>query len=142
MRFDMSGVRVGLVGRGRIADLHILGYRDNPRAKVVAVCDAVAETAERRAREWGVERWCTDYREMLADPALDALELLTPHHLHAEMTVAALEAGKHVSVQKPMALNLAEADAMIEAAERSGRSLRVFENYRFYPPYVRAKELL
>jgi predicted dehydrogenase len=138
----VSGIRVGFVGLGRIADLHILGYRDDPRAAVLTVCDAVPETAERRAQEWGIERWCTDYREMLADPALDALEILTPHHLHAEMTVAALEAGKHVSVQKPMALNLAQADAMIQAAERTGRTLRVYENFRFYPPYVRAKQLL
>jgi predicted dehydrogenase len=138
----VSRVRVGFVGLGRIADLHILGYRDDPRAGVYSVCDALPETAERRAQEWGVERWCTDYQEMLADPALDALEILTPHHLHAEMTVAALEAGKHVSVQKPMALNLAEADAMIQAAERTGKTLRVYENFRFYPPYVRAKQLL
>ena len=138
----MSRIRVGLVGLGRIADLHILGYRDNPLAAVHSVCDAVPETAESRAQEWGVERWCTDYEDMLADPALDALEILTPHHLHAEMTVAALEAGKHVSVQKPMALNLAQADAMIQAAERTGRTLRIFENFRFYPPYVRAKQLL
>ncbi|OGO51696.1 MAG: hypothetical protein A2148_10000 [Chloroflexi bacterium RBG_16_68_14] len=138
----VSKVRVGLVGLGRIADLHILGYRDNPRGEVTAVCDAVPETAERRAREWGVGRWYSDYGQLLAEPAIDAVEILTPHHLHAEMTVAALEAGKHVSVQKPMALNLAEADAMIAAAERAGKALRVFENYRFYPPYVRAKRLV
>jgi predicted dehydrogenase len=138
----VSRIRVGLVGLGRIADLHILGYRDNPHAEVCSVCDAVPETAERRAQEWGVERWCTDYGEVLRDPGIDAVEILTPHDLHKEMTVAALEAGKHVSVQKPMALDLAEADAMIGAAQRTGKTLRIFENFRFYPPYVRAKELL
>lgn len=138
----MPRIRVGFVGLGRIADLHILGYRDNPHAEVCCVCDSVPETAERRAREWGIERWRTDYRELLADTELDALEILTPHDLHAEMTVAALEAGKHVSVQKPMAMDLAEADAMIEAAERTDRTLRVYENFRCYPPYVRARELL
>lgn len=138
----MAELRVGLIGLGRIADLHVLGYLDNPRARVAAVCDADPATAERRAREWNVERSSTDYRELLADPSLDALEVLTPHHLHAAMTVQALEAGKHVSVQKPVAMTLAEADSMIEAAERTGRVLRVFENFRFYPPYVRAKELL
>ena len=114
----MSKLRVGFVGLGRISDLHILGYRDNPQAGVYSVCDAQPEMAERRAQEWETERWCTDYQEMLADPALDALEILTPHHLHAGMTVAALEAGKHVSVQKPMAMNLAEA---IELARVLGR---------------------
>ena len=65
-------------------------------------------------------------QKMLADPKIDAVEIITPHHLHAEMTVAALEAGKHVSVQKPMALKVAECDAMIDAACRAGRNLRVF----------------
>lgn len=138
----MAPLRVGLIGLGRIADLHILGYRDNPRAHVAALCDADAATAERRAREWSINSWCTDYRQLLADPRIDAVEVLTPHHLHAQMTIAALEAGKHVSVQKPMARTLAEADAMIAAADRTGYRLRVFENFRFYPPYVKAKELL
>ena len=138
----MSKIRVALVGLGRIADLHILGYDDHPRGEAYTLCDTRSDVAARRAHEWGIERWCSDYHEVLADPAVDAVEILTPHHLHAGMTISALEAGKHVSVQKPMALDLAEADAMIAAAERSGKTLRVFENYRFYPPYVRAKELL
>jgi predicted dehydrogenase len=138
----MAKLRVGFVGLGRIADLHILGYRDNPHAEVHTVCDSLSDRAAERAREWGVEHWSADYREMLGVPDIDAVEILTPHDLHAEMTVAALEAGKHVSVQKPMAVDLSEADAMIEAAERAGRTLRVYENFRFYPPYVRAKQLL
>jgi predicted dehydrogenase len=89
-----------------------------------------------------VERAYTDYQELLADPEIDLVELLVPHHLHAEMTVAACRAGKHVSVQKPMALTVAEADRMIEAAERAGVVLRVYENFVFYPPHVRAKEMI
>ena len=73
---------------------------------------------------------------------MDAVDIITPHHLHAPMTIAALEAGKHVSVQKPMALTIDEADAMIAAAERSGKLLRVIDNYRFHPPFVRAKQML
>jgi len=135
-------LRVGFIGAGRIADLHALGYGDNPDAELYAVCDADGEWAARRAQEWGAERSFTDYRELLADPKLDAVEVLTPHHFHAEMSVAALEAGKHVSLQKPMARDLAEADAIVAAAARSDRVFRVFENFRYYPPYVRAKELL
>jgi predicted dehydrogenase len=70
------------------------------------------------------------------------VELLVPHHLHAGMTVAACQAGKHVSVQKPMALTAAEADRMIEAAKQAGVTLRVFENFVHYAPYVRAKQML
>ena len=138
----MSKLRVGFIGAGRIADLHALGYDGNADAALYAVCDADGEWAARRAQEWGAEHSYTDYRELLADQDLDAVEVLTPHRLHAEMSVAALAAGKHVSLQKPMALTLAEADAIVGAAARSDRVFRVFENFRYYPPYVRAKELL
>ncbi|HEU4760538.1 MAG TPA: Gfo/Idh/MocA family oxidoreductase [Dehalococcoidia bacterium] len=138
----MTKLRVAFIGAGRIADLHALGYRDNPDAELYAVCDADAEVAARRAAEWGAAKHCSNDRQLLADPDVDAVEILTPHHLHAEMAVAALAAGKHVSLQKPMARTLAEADEIAAAARASDRVFRVFENYRYYPPYVRAKELL
>ena len=109
-------LRVGFIGLGRIADMHYEGYRNNPRASLDAVCDV--------------------------DPAIDAVEIITPHHLHAEMSIAALEAGKHVSVQKPMAMNVTEADAMLAAADRSDRLFRVIENYRFSPLFAKAREML
>ncbi|MDA8219286.1 MAG: Gfo/Idh/MocA family oxidoreductase, partial [Dehalococcoidales bacterium] len=138
----MAALRVGIIGGGRIADLHALGYRDSLQAEICTVCDVNEHLARSRAREWRAERWFTDYRELLADPAVDAVEIITPHYLHAEMTVAALEAGKHVSVQKPMALTVTECDAMIAAAKRTGKNLRVFENFRYYPAHAKAKELL
>ena len=138
----MSKLKVGFIGGGRISDLHALGYKDNPSPSIYAVSDIRPQVAQGRAREWGAQAWYNDYRRMLADPNVDAVEIITPHHLHAPMTIEALEAGKHVSVQKPMCLNIAEADAMIAAAMRSGRLLRVMENFRFYPPYNLAKELL
>lgn len=138
----MSKLCVGLIGVGFIADLHYLGYKDNPRVKLHAVCDVDEALLQRRAREWGVEKVYTDYHKLLADPNVDAVEVLTRHHLHADMGVAAIEAGKHVSMQKPMAVNVAECDALISAAKRSGKLFRVFENFRYYPPMVKAKELL
>ena len=135
-------LRIAFIGAGRIADLHALAYRDNPGARIFSVCDTDAEWAARRAEEWGAERSYTDYSLALADPDVDAVEILTPHHLHEEQAVAALAAGKHVSLQKPMARNLAEADAIVRAAAGSDRVFRVLENYRYYPPYVRAKEIL
>ena len=138
----MEKLRVGFIGSGRIADMHYLGYRDNPKAEIYAVCDADQGLLQRRAGEWGVQKVYDDYRRLLDDPKVDAVEVLTPHHLHREMTVAALEAGKHVSVQKPIALNITDAEAMIIAADRSGRLFRVIENYRYYPPLKKAKALL
>jgi predicted dehydrogenase len=135
-------LRVGFIGCGRIADLQSLGYLQHPRARIVAVCDADEPLAQRRATEWRAERVYTDYQHLLEDGEVDAVEILTPHHLHAEHAIAALEAGKHVSLQKPPARTLAEFDAIAAAASRTTKTLRVFENFSYYPPHVRAKQLV
>ena len=131
-----------MVGCGRIADLHEMGYRGRRDARILAVCDSRKGLAEQRAAEWGVTKVYGDYRRVLDDPEIDLVELLVPHHLHAEMTVAACEAGKHVSVQKPMALNVSQADRMIAAAQKAKVVLRVYENFVFYPPNVLAKQMI
>lgn len=138
----MGPIRVAIVGCGRISDLHELGYRGLEDARIVAVCDVNPRRARAKARAWGVDRVYTDYRQVLEDPEVDLVELLVPHHLHAPMTVAACQAGKHVSVQKPMALSAAEADQMIAAATRAGVVLRVYENFVFYPPHVQARQMI
>lgn len=135
-------VRVGFIGAGQIADLHAREYRRSEVGRLFAVCDNDAAIAKARAAEFGAERAYADYRELLADPEVDAVEILLPHHLHADVTVAALEAGKHVSVQKPMANTMAEADRMVDAGKASGKLFRVFENFRYYPAYQLAKRLI
>src|SRR3990172_10175119 len=120
-------LRIAFIGAGRIADLHAMAYAGNPDARIFGVCDTDAEWAARRAEAWGAERTYSDYREALADPEVDGVEILTPHHLHEEMTVAALAAGKHVSLQKPMARTLAEADSIVRTAAASDRVFRVLE---------------
>ncbi len=139
-----DSIGVAIVGCGRISDLHVMGYQGREDARIVAVCDTKRGRAREKGSAWGVDqaKVYTDYQKLLADPDIDVVELLVPHHLHAEMTVAACEAGKHVSVQKPMALTPSEADRMIEAAEQAGGVLRVYENFVFYPPHVRAKEMI
>src|SRR5512136_2489655 len=106
----MKTVRAAIVGCGRISDLHQLGYRDRQDARIVAVCDTNKSHANQKAKAWGVEKVYTDYTQVLEDKEIEAVELLTPHHLHCSMTVQAASAGKHISVQKPMALTAAEAD--------------------------------
>ncbi len=140
----MDTIRVGFIGAGRISDLHALEYLRNPHTRIVAVCDRDPELAAARARAWGLDRpaICSDYRELLALPAVDLVEILLPHHLHAEAALAAFAAGKAVFLQKPIALNPDDADRVIDAAERSGAPFRVFENFIFYPPVAKAKELI
>ncbi len=137
-------LRVGFIGTGRISDLHALEYLANERAEIVAVCDANLALARERGAKWGIPpaRVFADYEELLALPELDLVEILLPHHLHRDATLAAARAGKHISCQKPMALNLAEADEMVAATRAAGVTLKIFENFLFYPPVQRAKALI
>ncbi|MFH1465220.1 MAG: Gfo/Idh/MocA family oxidoreductase [Pseudomonadota bacterium] len=138
----MASLNAGIIGCGRITDLHVPGYARCDRARLLAICDVDGALLARRQAEWGVERTYRDHRALLADPDLDLVEIVTPHHLHRRLVEEAFAAGKHVSVQKPMALTLSDCDAMIAAGERAGKLLRVYENFVFFPPYVKAKELL
>jgi predicted dehydrogenase len=140
----MEKLRVGFIGTGRISDLHAIEYLQNERAELVAVCDVDAGIARSRAEAWGVpeNRVFTDYHDLLAIKELDLVEILLPHHLHYQATLEAAAAGKHISLQKPMALSVDEADKMIAAAKQAGVILKVFENFIFYPPVVRAKALI
>jgi predicted dehydrogenase len=138
----MAKVKIGVIGCGQIADLTIWGYREDERVELVAVCDSDAERAAARAAEWSARKIYADYRELLQDEEIDAVEIITPHDLHCTMTVEAARAGKHISVQKPMACTVSEARQMIDAANKAGVVLRVNDPYVFYPPIVKAKELL
>jgi predicted dehydrogenase len=135
-------INVAFVGCGRISDLHQLGCEGRGDAKIVALCDTDEETANQKAKAWKVPKVYKDYRDVYKDPEVDLVELLVPHHLHCSMTVEGLRAGKHVSLQKPMAMNLAEADEMVDVAKKSGLVFRIYENFVFYPPNVKAREML
>jgi predicted dehydrogenase len=138
----LDRVRVGFIGCGRISTLQVLGYLDHAAAEVTAVCDANPALLAERAAAWRAARSYADYRDLLADPAVDAVEILLPHHLHREVTLAAFAAGKHVSLQKPPTFTLGELAELDAAARAAGRVFRVFENFMHYPPHVRARQLI
>jgi predicted dehydrogenase len=139
----MDRVRLAIVGCGNISQLNARGYLQHPQCDVVALCDTVRARAETRAQQWGITpRIYTDLTQVLHDPQIDAVELLTPTFLHAEQIIAALDAGKHVSCQKPLCINVAEADRIVAAVGRARSTFRVTENFLYYPPILKAKELL
>ena len=139
----MDKVRLAIVGCGNICQLNAPGYLEHPRCDVVALCDTDPKRAERRARDWGIApKIYADYAQVLDDPTVDAVELLTPTYLHAEQIVAGLAAGKHISCQKPISVSVAEADRIAEAVAKARTTFRVTENFLYYPPIVKAKELL
>ncbi|MEM7044262.1 MAG: Gfo/Idh/MocA family oxidoreductase [Pseudomonadota bacterium] len=135
---------IGIVGTGRIADLHAIEYRQNPDAKITALCDQDVSLAKGRAKAWDAEdAFITDDIDaLLARNDVDLVEILLPHHLHLWGALKSIEAGKIVSLQKPMCVSLAEADQLVAAAESADRPLRIFENFLFHPPVVKALELV
>jgi predicted dehydrogenase len=138
----MAQLKVGIVGAGSIADLHAKGYEDDPRAKIYAVCDRDEDRAISRSLAWGARSYYTDFTEMLQDEELDAIEILTPHHLHASQAIDALHAGKHVCVERPIGLNQEEAAQVVQAAKESGKLLQVYEPCLFYKPLLDARNLI
>jgi predicted dehydrogenase/putative sterol carrier protein len=140
----MQKINIGIIGGGRIADLHYLGYEQNPNARIYAICDTNKEILEKRKNDWRVVKTYHNYQDLLNDKEIDAVEILTPHNqnLHEEIVIAAANSGKHIAVQKPMTTSLASADRMLEAVKKKNIVYKVTENYVFYPPIVKAKELI
>ena len=138
----MGKIKVAFIGCGRIADLHYLGYKDNPDAELYAICDPKPEVIEKRKKEWKFTKAYTNYKEMLKDPDVEAVEILAPTNLHCEISLAAIEAEKHISLQKPMTLLLEDAEKIVAAAKKSDKIFKLNEPYATYPPLVFAKKLL
>jgi myo-inositol 2-dehydrogenase / D-chiro-inositol 1-dehydrogenase len=135
-------VRVGLLGSGFVSSIHFEALRHLPDAAVVAVASPSPGHAEQFAAERGIARHFTDYRSLLDLREVDLVILGLPNDLHCDATCQAAAAGKHVVVEKPMAMNLAECDRMIAACERAGVILGYAEELCFAPKYVRLKELV
>jgi predicted dehydrogenase len=137
----MPPVRVALVGCGKVASVHAAALRSLPEAEFVAACDVSAARAEAFAAKYGVRPF-TDLAAMLRDARPEAVVIGTPHPLHAEAAVRAAEAGVHVLVEKPLAATLADCDAMLAAARKSGVTLGAISQRRFYEPVRRMKRAI
>jgi predicted dehydrogenase len=122
----MNRIGVGLIGTGFMGKCHAMAYGavktvfgDVPAIDGIALCDVDADHAKQKASEFGFSRATTDWRDLLTDPAVHLISITSPNGMHREMAVAALEAAKHVWCEKPMALTLADAEAMTVAAKKA-----------------------
>jgi len=131
----------GIVGLGEIGQFHLQGFQRAHGSRVVAVTDLDGElirSSAQSAEATGHE----SYESLIADPNVDVVSVCLPHRLHLEVTLAAIEAGKQVFVEKPLALTTVECDEIMEAARRKNVTVGVSHNQLFYPPHVRARELI
>lgn len=142
----MAKLKIGFIGCGGIANgKHFPGMSQQTEyVDMCAFCDLIPERAEKAAKEYGTPdaKVYTDYHELLADPTIDAVHVLTPNIAHCEISVAALEAGKHVLCEKPMAATEADAKKMLEARDRTGKMLTIGYQYRHFPVNQVAKAVV
>jgi predicted dehydrogenase len=145
----MDRIGVGLIGTGFMGKCHAMAYGavraaygDMPVIDRVALCDVDSDQADRCASAFGFTRATTDWRDLLADPAIDLISVTSPNALHREMAVAALAAGKHVWCEKPMALTLDDASAMNEAAVQAGKVTALGYGYLQNPALQEARRLI
>ncbi|MGH2559190.1 MAG: Gfo/Idh/MocA family protein [Thermomicrobiales bacterium] len=135
-------IRVGVIGAGFGAAVHIPALHFLPETEVVAVCARRPERAHLVAAQHRIPTAVADYREIIRNPAIDAVVIATPPYLHHSMAIAALEAGKHILCEKPMARNLAETRDMVKIAAQARVVAMVNHEFRFMPARARAKELI
>ena len=130
----MSKLKIGIIGCGGIAnDKHMPAMAKQTDVELVAFCDLIVERAEKAAKDYGVAgaKVYTDYHQLLDDKSIVAVHVLTPNVLHCQITCDALEAGKHVICEKPMAANIEDAQKMMDTAKRTGKIFTVGYQYRF-----------
>ena len=135
-------IRWGVLGLGWFGEIHVETLSGIPGVAVGAVCTRTESRLNDIADRFGAESRYTDYREMIQDPSIDIIDVTTHVDDHEEMVIAALEAGKHVFVEKPMAMNAAECDRMIAAAEKAPGMFMVGHICRFDPRVAMAKQAI
>jgi UDP-N-acetyl-2-amino-2-deoxyglucuronate dehydrogenase len=135
-------LNVGLIGAGDVTELHSIGYKEAGNAKVVAVADVVKDRAEKRAKDLGTTKVYESFEGLLKDDEVEAVDICVPPVYHSSIAIAAAEAGKHILLEKPMATSVRECDEIIRAAEKAGVTLMLGHSLRFFPPFIKCKEII
>ena len=137
-------LKIGIIGCGGIANgKHMPALKQVKGVEMVAFCDIVEERAVKAAKDYGTPdaKVYVDYKELLKDESIDVVHVCTPNREHSFITIDALEAGKHVYCEKPMAKNYAEAQKMVETSEKTGRVLNIGYQNRYRPDSLYLKEM-
>ena len=138
----MRQVKYGVIGLGWFGEMHCKALAAIPQVDIHAICTRTPSRLDEVGEQFGVSKRFTDYHEMLADPEIEAISIVTMWDQHRDPTVAALEAGKHVFLEKPMASTIEDCDAIVEAANAASGSFMVGHICRFNPRYAAAKEAI
>jgi predicted dehydrogenase len=133
---------IAVIGAGGIGADHIQSFQQHPSARVVAIAEVNAERGEEAAEKFGVPTLVADYRDLLKRPDIDVVSIALPNYLHAPVALAALKAGKHVMLDKPIATNAADAAKVVNEARKQGLLFMVGQNGRFIVETQTAKQLI
>src|SRR5215216_7969166 len=146
----MKDIRIGLIGAGFMGKAHAMAFKNVPlvfgnepgQPILEIIADVDEQAVAKRAAEFGFARWTTNWREVIEDPQVDIVDITTPNHLHAEMAIAAAEAGKHVYCEKPRANTSEDAARIVAAVEKAGVTSIVGFNYLKNPAQAFARQLI
>jgi predicted dehydrogenase len=131
-----------MIGAGTISDLHAAGFNEESHSKLIAYADVNKALAETKAKKFGALSFYDSVKDLLRDDRVDAVDICIPTAFHAEVAVQAMEAGKHVFLEKPMARTVKECDQIIEASRRTGMKLMVDHSLLFFPPFIECKKIV
>jgi len=135
-------LKIGLLGAGSISYPHLAAHKNNPNVGEVIVADVNEKARNVLCEKYQVIRSVERYQDLLNDPSIDLIDVCLPSYLHAKVSIEALQAGKHVLCEKPLAISMDEADQMIQTADKTKKRLFGVLNQRFMPIHEKAKELL
>ncbi|MCS7461108.1 Gfo/Idh/MocA family oxidoreductase [Paenibacillus doosanensis] len=133
-------IQIGLIGAGNIGNVHLNELKKLPEAAVIAIADAFLPLAESRAKEHGIPHVYANYKQLLQDANVDAVIIAVPNEMHAAIAIQALNAGKHVLLEKPMAINAASAKEIVQAHKKSNKTLMMAHQMRWEPIHMQLKE--